>query len=65
VWGDTETPAFHAQSQDMARLWQVQGNAAQCSAVTHADHFSVLEHITATDGLVARTLSSWAMAFST
>jgi len=65
VWGDTETPAFHGQSQDMARLWQLYGNAVQCSAVAHADHFSVLEHITATDGLVARTLSSWAMAFST
>ena len=62
VWGDTETPAFHAQSQDMARLWQRQGNVAQCLAVAHADHFSVLEHITAPDGLVARTLQSWAEA---
>lgn len=60
MWGDTETPAFHAQSQDMARLWQLQGNVAQCSAVAHADHFSVLECVTAPDGLVAKTLQSWA-----
>lgn len=58
--GDTETPAFHGQSQEMARLWQLQGNVAQCSAVAHADHFSVLEHISAPDGLVAQTLQSWA-----
>ena len=30
------------------------------SAVAHADHFSVLEHVIATDGLVAKTLQSWA-----
>jgi len=62
VWGDTETPAFHTQSQDMARLWQLQGNVAQCSAVAQADHFSVLECVTTPDGLVARTLQSWAEA---
>ena len=60
VWGDAETPAFHAQSQDMARLWRLQGNVAQCLAVAHADHFSVLECVTAPDGVVARTLQSWA-----
>ena len=60
VWGDTETPAFHAQSQDMARLWQLQGNVAQCSAVAQADHFSVLEYVTAPDGLVAQKLQHWA-----
>ena len=60
VWGDAETPAFHAQSQDMARLWQLQGNLAQCSAVAQADHFSVLEHVLSPDGLVAKTLQSWA-----
>lgn len=64
VWGDTETPAFHAQSKDMAKQWQRQGNTAQCLAVAHADHFSVLEHITARDGLVARTLQAWAAACS-
>lgn len=62
VWGDTETPAFHAQSQDMARLWQLQGNVAQCLAVAQADHFSVLECVTAPDGVVAGTLQSWAEA---
>lgn len=59
VWGDTETPAFHAQSQDMAHLWQLQGNVAQCSAVAHADHFSVLEHVMQQDGMVARQLQHW------
>ena len=62
VWGDTETPAFHAQSQDMARLWQLQGNISKCSAVAGADHFSVLEHVAAPDGLVARTLMGWVKA---
>lgn len=60
VWGDAETPAFHAQSQDMARLWRLQGNVAQCSAVAYADHFSMLEFVTAPDGVVAGTLQSWA-----
>jgi arylformamidase len=59
VWGDTETPAFHAQSRDMASLWALQGNVTQCSAVAHADHFSVLEHVIAPDGLVAQTLKRW------
>lgn len=59
VWGDTETPAFHAQSQDMARLWQLHGNVTQCSAIAQADHFSVLECVTTLDGLVAQTLQHW------
>ncbi len=59
VWGETETPAFHAQSQNMARLWQLQGNEAQCSVVAHADHFSVLDDISAPNGSVAHTLRSW------
>ena len=62
VWGDAETPAFHAQSQDMARLWRLQGNVAECLAVAQADHFSVLECVTAQDGVVAGTLQSWAEA---
>lgn len=62
VVGESETPAFHAQSQDMARLWELQGNAAQCVTVNKADHFSVLEHVAAPNGRVARTLRSWASA---
>lgn len=58
--GETETPAFHAQSQDMARQWQAHGNAAQVQVVAGADHFSVLESTTAPEGLVAHTLRAWA-----
>ena len=39
VWGGAETPAFHAQSRDMAGLWQQQGNEAACLAIEGADHF--------------------------
>jgi arylformamidase len=59
IWGETETPAFHSQSQNMARLWQQQGNAAQCSVVPDADHFSVLCDITAPNGLMAQAIQSW------
>lgn len=59
VWGATETRAFHEQSQNMARLWQQQGNSAECLAVEAADHFSVLEHVMRSDGPVARVLQSW------
>ncbi len=60
VWGDTETPAFHAQSRDMARLWEIQGNKVQCEAVASADHFSVLEKTISADGLIAHQLRAWA-----
>lgn len=60
VWGETETRAFHAQSQDMSRLWQLQGNVAHFCVVAHADHFSVLEHVLAPDGLTGEILQSWA-----
>jgi arylformamidase len=59
VWGAAETPAFHEQSQHMARLWQQQGNRAECLAVEAADHFSVLEHVMRPDGPLARALQSW------
>lgn len=62
VVGESETSAFQAQSQDMARLWALQGNTAQCVTVNKADHFSVLEQVAAPDGLVAQTLRSWALA---
>ena len=60
VWGGAETPAFHAQSRDMAGLWQQQGNEAACLAIEGADHFSVLEDIVAQGGRVAGPLRRWA-----
>jgi len=60
--GETETPAFHAQSQSMARLWQQHGNMAHRITVAGADHFSILDSLTAPDGHVARTMKSWAEA---
>lgn len=60
VVGETETPAFHAQSQGMAQQWQRQGNTVQMHTAPGADHFSVLDTITQAQGLVARTLRAWA-----
>lgn len=59
IVGETETAAFHIQSQDMARQWQIQGGDARMQAVAGADHFSVLEHIATSESLVDRTLQSW------
>lgn len=57
--GETETAAFHAQSQDMARAWRAQGNQAQCESVAGADHFSVLQHLADPQGPVAQCLQAW------
>jgi arylformamidase len=59
LWGDDETPVFHAQSQSMARLWQMQGNEAKCCPIDNADHFSVLEKIFSVDSLLAHPLKNW------
>ncbi|MFM8575211.1 MAG: alpha/beta hydrolase [Limnohabitans sp.] len=58
--GQAETAAFHAQSQDMARAWQSQGNDARCEVVAGTDHFSILAGIAQADGPVARRLQAWA-----
>lgn len=60
ILGQTETPAFHSQSQDMARTWQQQGNTADCVAVPGTDHFSVLEGLADANGSVAQRLQAWA-----
>ena len=60
ILGGTETPAFHTQSQGMARQWQQQGNTAQCVAVPGTDHFSVLEGLADANGPVAQHLQAWA-----
>lgn len=60
--GESETPAFHAQSQDMARAWQAQGNPGHCETVAGADHFSILARIADPDGPVARSLHTWTRA---
>lgn len=59
ILGQTETAAFHTQSQDMARQWQQQGNTADCVAVPGTDHFSVLEGLGDPNGQVAQALRSW------
>ena len=59
IVGETETPAFHAQSQDMVQLWQEQGNTANCTTVVNADHFSVLESIATKDHQISKTMTSW------
>jgi arylformamidase len=59
--GQTETEAFHAQSQDMARAWQAQGNSMRCDVVAGADHFSVLRDLAAPHGPVAQCLRAWAI----
>ena len=56
--GATETPAFHAQSQDMARCWQAAGNRAELHVVPDADHFSILQHL---DSVIAE---AWPRALS-
>lgn len=62
VLGETETPAFHAQTQAMAEAWQSQGHATQVVSVAGADHFSVLDHLTDAAGPVARCLQAWSAA---
>ena len=58
--GETETAAFHAQTQAMAQAWQAQGNPAECLSVAGADHFSVLDGLCDPTGPVAQSLRAWA-----
>lgn len=57
--GETETEAFHTQSQAMARQWQALGNTSAWTRVAAADHFSVLDDLAAADGPMARQLRAW------
>lgn len=57
--GETETPAFHAQSRDMAQAWQAQGNQATWKTIKDTDHFSILDQICTPHGWVDRTLRAW------
>ena len=59
--GETETEAFHTQSQAMAHRWQAMGNTTAWTRVAAADHFSVLDGLAAADGPVARQLNAWTM----
>ena len=61
VLGETETQAFHAQTQAMAEAWQSQGNATQVVSVAGADHFSVLDHLVDATGPIARALQAWSV----
>lgn len=58
--GETETAAFHAQSQDMTQAWQAQGNQAACESIKDADHFSILDQLCTPHGRVDLTLTAWA-----
>jgi arylformamidase len=58
--GETETPAFHAQSRDMALAWQAQGNQATLETLKDADHFSILSKLCVPQGKVDLTLQDWA-----
>lgn len=60
VVGGTETPAFHAQTQAMAAQWRAQGNTTHTVTVADTDHFSVLDALLHTDGVLARALRTWA-----
>lgn len=60
LWGEAETPAFHAQSLAMAERWCAQGNATQAHAVPGADHFTVLSALAEPEGVFARQLQAWA-----
>lgn len=60
VAGGGETRAFQDQNADMSRQWEAKGNPARCMTVEGADHFSILDEITAAGGLLDTTLRSWA-----
>jgi arylformamidase len=57
--GETETTAFHEQSQAMAGTWRAQGNAAHCEILPGADHFSALQQLGEPQGALARSLRAW------
>ncbi len=59
VAGGDETRAFQDQNAGMAHQWEAAGNPARCVTVAGADHFSILDTLTATGGLVDRTLQDW------
>lgn len=59
IVGETETRAFHEQTQRMAAAWREQDNLAQWVAVQGADHFSVLMTLCEPGGLVDQTLRAW------
>ena len=59
LWGEAETPAFHAQSLAMAERWRAQGNPTQVHAVPGADHFTVLSALAEPEGVFARQLRAW------
>ena len=58
--GETETAAFHSQTQHMHQAWQAQGNPSAWQAVPGADHFSILETLCAPHGRVDQALQAWA-----
>ena len=59
IVGETETPAFHEQNDAMARQWKEHRNVTLTETVPGADHFSVLDRVTAPGGLLCRSLASW------
>jgi arylformamidase len=58
--GETETQAFHDQTQNLTLAWQAHGNRAECHRERGADHFSILDQLCSTHGVVAQILKSWA-----
>jgi len=45
IVGESETLAFHMQSQEMALQWKMHGNSSDFQLVQDADHFLILEKI--------------------
>jgi arylformamidase len=43
IVGESETLAFHMQSQEMALQWKIHGNSSEFQLIQDADHFLVLE----------------------
>ena len=43
IVGESETLAFHMQSQEMALQWKIHGNSSEFQLVQDADHFLILE----------------------
>lgn len=59
VAGGDETRAFQDQNAAMSRQWEASGNPARCVTVAGADHFSILDEITAAGGLLEAALQAW------
>ncbi len=54
--GEAESAEYHAQSQALAEAWSIQPNMMSVQVIPDANHFSVLEALAQTDGLLFQAI---------